>query len=91
MKMSKVEVGEVFSIGDGNEEYDVEVIATLNVDNNEYVAVAYVDNLEEGVEEDIEIFFLKVDEEGDFEEIESDDEFEAVSKAFDKMIDDFEG
>lgn len=89
--MSKVEVGEVFSIGDGNEEYDVEVIATLNVDNNEYVAVAYVDNLEEGVEEDIEIFFLKVDEEGDFEEIESDDEFEAVSKAFDKMIDDFEG
>jgi len=87
--MSKVEIGEVFSIGDGNEEYDVEVIATLNVDGKDYVAVAYVDNIDEEAE-DIEVFFLRVDGDEDFEDIESDEEFDKVSEAFDVMIEELE-
>ena len=36
------------------------------------------------------VFFLKVDGEGDFSAIESDDEFDKVSSAFDEMMDEEE-
>ena len=89
--MEKVEIGEVFSISDeNNEEQDVEVLATMTLEDRQYVAVCFVEDLKQENDEDIDVFFLKVDEEGDFSAIESDDEFEKVSLAFDEMMDEEE-
>jgi len=86
--MSKIETGEVFTISDeNNEEQEVEVLATMTLENTEYVAVSFVEDLKEEKDEDIDVFFLKVDEEGDFAAIESDDEFDKVSSMFDEMMD----
>ena len=46
--MEKIEVGEIFSISDDvNEEHDVEVIATLELEGTQYVAVSFVEDLED--------------------------------------------
>ncbi|KIY23351.1 MULTISPECIES: DUF1292 domain-containing protein [Mesobacillus] len=83
--MEKMEVGEVFTISDESEiEQEVEVIATLNIDGSDYVAVSFVEDLKISTDEEIDIFFLKLDEDGDFAAIESDEEFEKVSVAFDE-------
>ena len=84
--MAKIEVGEVFTISDEeNEEQEVEVLAALTLDGAEYAAVSFVEDLKDG-EDDIDVFFLKVDQDGDFSAIESDEEFEKVSDAFDTML-----
>lgn len=89
--MDKIEVGEVFSITDGNdEEQEVEVLATINLEGTDYAAVAFVEDLQEETEDDIDIFFLKVDEEGDLAAIESDDEFTKVTEAFEAIMDEEE-
>lgn len=85
--MDKIEVGEVFTISDENEEEnEVEVIGTVTIEGTDYVAVSFVEDLQEETDEDIDIFFLKVDQDGDFAAIDSDDEFEKVSTAFDEMV-----
>lgn len=85
--MEKLEVGEVFTIGDENDvEQEVEVIGTLTIEGTDYAAVSFADDLKEETDEDIDIFFLKVDEDGDIAAIESDDEFEKVSAAFEEML-----
>lgn len=85
--MDKLEVGEVFTISDENdEEQEVEVIGTLTIEGVDYAAVSFVEDLQTETDEDIDIFFLKVDHDGDFAAIESDDEFEKVSSAFDEMM-----
>ncbi|PLT35612.1 DUF1292 domain-containing protein [Bacillus sp. V5-8f] len=85
--MEKVEVGEIFTISDADdEEQEVEVLAMLTLENTDYVAVSFVEDLREENEGDIDIFFLKVDEEGDLSAIESDTEFERVSVAFDDIL-----
>lgn len=85
--MEKIEVGEVFTISDENsEEQEVEVIGTVTIEGADYVAVSFVEDLQEVTEEDIDIFFLKVDSDGDFSAIESDEEFEKVSSAFDELM-----
>ena len=57
--MEKVEVGEIFSISDENNEMlDVEVLATLTLENHEYVAVSFVEDLREEADEDIDVFFF---------------------------------
>jgi uncharacterized protein YrzB (UPF0473 family) len=89
--MAKVEVGEVFSISDGDgEEQEIEVLGVITIEGTEYAAVAFADEVHEESEEDIDLFFLKVDEEGDLEAIESDEEFTKVSIAFEKMMDEEE-
>lgn len=86
--MEKIEVGEIFTISDeSNEEQEVEVLAALTLDGNDYVAVSFLEDLQEETEDDIDIFFLKVDEDGDFSAIETDEEFDKVSAAFDVMLD----
>ncbi|MDR4886199.1 DUF1292 domain-containing protein [Fredinandcohnia sp. QZ13] len=86
--MEKVTVGEVFSISDeSGEDQDVEVLGVVTIEGTEYAAVGFLDDLEEDTEEDIDVFFLKIDEEGDFSAIESDEEFEKVSAAFDEIFD----
>lgn len=85
--MEKIEVGEIFTIVDENDdEQEVEVLASMELEGNEYVAVSFVDDIKEDSEEDIDVFFLAVDEDGDFVAIETDDEFEKISEAFDDLL-----
>ncbi|MEH7438980.1 DUF1292 domain-containing protein [Neobacillus drentensis] len=87
MNMSKIEIGEIFTISDENDdEQEVEVLGVMTIEGSEYVAVAFADEVKQETEEDIDIFFLKVDEDGDFTAIESDEEFDKVSEAFDDMM-----
>ncbi|UTR10395.1 DUF1292 domain-containing protein [Evansella sp. LMS18] len=93
--MEKLEVGEVFTISDDNdEEQEVEVLAKMSMDGHEYVAVSFVEDLHEEEEdsdsEGIDVFFLKADEDGGLSAIESDDEFDKVSAGFDELLDDAE-
>ncbi|WP_174733519.1 DUF1292 domain-containing protein [Mesobacillus harenae] len=89
--MDKVEVGETFIITDEeNQDQEVEVIATLGIDGTDYLAVSFVEDLQEAEEGDIDIFFLKVDDEGDLAAIETDEEFEKVSTAFEEVMDEEE-
>ncbi|WAA08611.1 DUF1292 domain-containing protein [Fervidibacillus albus] len=89
--MEEIEIGEVFTITDENdEEQEVEVIAKATVDGTVYVAVSFVEDLEEDTEEDIDVFFLKVDKDGDLDALETDEEFEKVYDVFDEMFEDDE-
>ncbi|MDQ0227468.1 DUF1292 domain-containing protein [Metabacillus niabensis] len=89
--MEKIEVGEIFTITDeNNEENEVEVLAVVTLENSDYVAVGFVEDILEESEEEIDVFFLKVDEDGDFSPIESDEEFEKVSVAFEEIMEEEE-
>ncbi|WP_410982593.1 DUF1292 domain-containing protein [Bacillus cereus] len=89
--MSEIEVGEIFILSDeSNEEQEVEVLGTMNVEGAEYIAVGFVEDIQTETEEDMDIFFLKVEEDGEFSYIESDEEFEKVSAAFEKIMDEQE-
>ncbi|WNF20868.1 DUF1292 domain-containing protein [Mesobacillus jeotgali] len=85
--MEKLEVGEAFTISDENDaEQEVEVIGTVTIEGTDYAAVSFVEDLQTETDEDIDIFFLKVDVDGDLAAIDSDEEFEKVSSAFDEML-----
>ncbi|SOC39699.1 DUF1292 domain-containing protein [Ureibacillus acetophenoni] len=87
--MEEIKVGEIFTIGEEDgEEQEVEVLAAINIEGTQYVAVGFVEDLKEETDEEIDVFFLRVDEEGDFEAIESDEEFDKVSNAFDEILED---
>ncbi|PFR30979.1 DUF1292 domain-containing protein [Bacillus cereus] len=89
--MAEIEVGEIFTLSDeSNEEQEVEVLGTMNVEGAEYIAVGFVEDIQTETEEDIDIFFLKVEEDNEFSYIESDEEFEKVSAAFEKILDEQE-
>ncbi|MFO1443920.1 DUF1292 domain-containing protein [Bacillus sp. Bva_UNVM-123] len=81
--MVNIEVGEIFTNDQGEE---IEVLAVLKMEGTKYVAVGFVEDLLEEMEGDIDIFFLKVNQDGDFTDIESDEEFDRVSSAFDEII-----
>lgn len=81
--MESVEVGEIFTNEEGEE---LEVLAVVNLEGTEYVAVGFVEDLQEETEEDIDIFYLKVNQDGDFTAIESDEEFDRVTSAFDEIM-----
>jgi len=89
--MAKIEVGEIFTISDETEqEQEVEVLASITIEGTDYAAVAFVEDIQEDSEEDMDIFFLKVDEDGDLAAIDSDEEFDKVSAAFDELMDEEE-
>jgi uncharacterized protein YrzB (UPF0473 family) len=89
--MANIEVGEVFTISDETEqEQEVEVLASINILGTNYVAVGFVEDIQEETEDDIDIFFLKVDEDGDLTAIESDEEFDKVSAAFEEIMEEEE-
>jgi hypothetical protein len=84
--MEKIEVGDIFTIfNENDEEQEIEVLATLNVEEVEYVAVGFAEEIERETEEDIDIFFLRVEDGEELSEIESDEEFEKVSVAFEAL------
>jgi uncharacterized protein YrzB (UPF0473 family) len=88
IQMANIEVGEVFTISDEtDQEQEVEVLASINIEGTNYVAVGFVEDIKEETEDDIDIFFLKVDGDGDLTAIESDEEFDKVSAAFDEIMD----
>jgi uncharacterized protein YrzB (UPF0473 family) len=84
-----IEIDEVFTMVDqegvGQE---VEVLGALDLENQHYIAVAYLDELEdeEKNEEDLDIFFLRVNENDELSVIEGDEEFEKVSTAFEAAM-----
>ncbi|OIJ15234.1 DUF1292 domain-containing protein [Anaerobacillus arseniciselenatis] len=89
--MEKIEIGEVFTISDeNNEEHEVEVLANMTLEETEYVAVSFVEDLKEENDADIDVFFLKVDEDSTFSAIDSDEEFDKVSVAFEQFMDEEE-
>ncbi|MDQ7861827.1 DUF1292 domain-containing protein [Peribacillus frigoritolerans] len=67
---------------DSDEGHEVEVLGSLDVEGTEYVAVGLLEDIEEDTDEDIDIFFFRVEGEGELLDIESDEEFEKVSLAF---------
>ena len=79
-----IEVGEIFTLVDENEEeQEVEVLGTLEIEGANYIAVSFAEEIEEDTEEDIDVFFLRVDTDGELVAIQSDEEFEKVASAFD--------
>lgn len=89
--MDKVEVGDIFIVQDENDqEQELEVLGTMDVEGSTYVAVAFVEEIEKQTTGDVDIFFLKVEEDGELSEIESDEEFDKVSSAFEGVVEEQE-
>lgn len=85
--MDEIKVGEVFTISDETEEdQSVEVLAKVTLEGTDYVAVSFSQDLQEDSEDDIDVFFLKIDDDRDITAIESDEEFYKVSEAFDAIL-----
>ncbi|WP_071459767.1 DUF1292 domain-containing protein [Bacillus massilinigeriensis] len=85
--MEKLEAGEIFTVSDDhNEDQEVEVLAVLSIDGTDYAAVSFVEDLLQADDQDIDVFFLKMDEENDLAAIESEEEFNKVSRAFAEMV-----
>ncbi|MEK3886720.1 DUF1292 domain-containing protein [Bacillus sp. FSL K6-3431] len=85
--MEKIEVGEIFTISEEDEqEHEVEVLATTEFEGTEYAAVSFVEDLQQEDNEDIDVYFLKIDKDGDLAAIENDEEFEKVTAAFEEML-----
>lgn len=81
--MEKIEVGDIFTLFDENdEEQEIEVLGTLSIDGIDYAAVGFAEETQDDSTDDIDVFFLRVEEGEELSIIESDEEFEMVSKAF---------
>ncbi|ART76518.1 DUF1292 domain-containing protein [Sutcliffiella horikoshii] len=86
--MEKIEVGDIFIVTDENDqEQELEVLGTMDVADSVYVAVGFVEEIAKETTGDVDIFFLKVEEDGELSEIETDEEFNEVSAAFEAMVD----
>ena len=86
--MEKIEVGEIFTLSDeDDQEQEFEVLGIMNVEGMEYVAVGLVEDIQQETGEDIDIFLFRVEEDGNLSHIESDEEFEQVSAAFEGSMD----
>ena len=91
--MGKENDGTIVTLLDeeGNEQ-EFEHLASLEYKDAEYVAlVPYYENPEDLVEDDGELVILKiVEEKGEefLEPIDNDEEFDAVSEKFEKMLED---
>ncbi|OIK12736.1 DUF1292 domain-containing protein [Peribacillus sp. B-H-3] len=89
--MEQIETGKVLQVEDENGgKQDVEVLGTINITGTEYAAVSLVEDIQEVSNEDIDVFFLRVGRDGNLTSIESDEEFEKVSAAFDEVMADQE-
>jgi uncharacterized protein YrzB (UPF0473 family) len=81
--MEKVEVGNIFVLLDENEqEQEIEVLGTLTIDEVEYAAVGFAEETQDESKEDIDVFFLRVEDGDELSVIETDEEFDRISAAF---------
>lgn len=79
----KIEVGNIFTVLDENDqEQDMEVLGLLTVEEVDYAAVGFVEDIQAETEDDIDVFFFRIEDEGELSFIEVDEEFEKVSAAF---------
>ena len=84
--MERIETGEIFTILDENDqEQDIEVLGKMTIEGHDYIAVAFVEEVLIETEEEIDVFFLKIEDDGERSSIEDDDEFEKVSAVFEEM------
>lgn len=84
-KQNKIDVGTIFTVIDENDqEQEMEVLGLLAVEDTKYAAVSFIADIQEDSEEDIDIFFFRVEDDTELSMIESDEEFEKVSAAFAK-------
>jgi uncharacterized protein YrzB (UPF0473 family) len=84
--MERIETGEIFTILDENDqEQDIEVLGKMTIEGHDYIAVAFVEEVLIEKEEEIDVFFLKIEDDGEWSSIEDDDEFEKVSAVFEEM------
>lgn len=89
--MEKIEVGEILTLSyEDDQEQDYEVLGTIAIEGVDYIAVGLIEDVEQETEEDIDVFFLRVADNGEFFDIESEEEFEKVSAAFDEVLQDEE-
>ncbi|MED3851661.1 DUF1292 domain-containing protein [Priestia megaterium] len=84
--MERIETGEIFTILDENDqEQDIEVLGKMTIEGHDYIAVAFVEEVLIETEEEIDVFFLKIEDDGEWSSIEDDAEFEKVSAVFEEM------
>ncbi|BFI99803.1 DUF1292 domain-containing protein [Priestia sp. YIM B13446] len=84
--MERIETGEIFTILDENDqEQDIEVLGKMTIEGHDYIAVAFVEEVLIETEEEIDVFFLKIEDDGEWSSIEDDEEFEKVSAVFEEM------
>ena len=82
-EMEKVEVGNIFVLLDENgEEQEIEVLGTLTIDEVEYAAVGFAEETQDESKDDIDVFFLRVEDGEELSMIETDEEFDRISAAF---------
>lgn len=82
----KLDIGSTFKVLDeNNQEQEMKVVGYLTVEQMEYVAVIFLEDIQEDSEEDIGIFFFRLDEDKNFVMMDSDEEFENVSAAYIKL------
>lgn len=82
----KLDIGNTFKVLDENDqEQELKVLGYFTVEDTEYVAVIFIEDIQEDSEEDIGIFFFRVVENKNFVMMESEDEFENVSAAYIKL------
>ena len=87
--MAKVEVGEILILeGENGQEEEMEVLGTLDVEGTEYAVAGLVEEIQRETNDDMEIFFFRIDEEGELHEIESDDEFQKVARVLEENMKD---
>ncbi|MEW9668944.1 DUF1292 domain-containing protein [Ammoniphilus sp. 3BR4] len=85
--MDPIEVGEIFTLVDeNNEEQEVEVLGMMEIEGSNYIAVSFLQEIEENEDEDIDVFFLRIDGDGELAAIESDEEFDKVAQAFESAM-----
>lgn len=85
--MERIETGEIFTILDENDqEQDIEVLGKMTIEGHDYIAVAFVEEVLIETEEEIDVFFLKIEDDGEWSSIEDDDEFEKVSAVDRKSV-----
>ncbi|MEI2444114.1 DUF1292 domain-containing protein, partial [Priestia megaterium] len=83
--MERIETGEIFTILDENDqEQDIEVLGKMTIEGHDYIAVAFVEEVLIETEEEIDVFFLKIEDDGEWSSIEDDEEFEKVSAVFEE-------
>ncbi len=81
--MEKVEVANIFALLDENgDEQEIEVLGTLTIDEVEYAAVGFAEETQDESKEDIDVFFLRVEDGDELSVIEIDEEFDRISAAF---------
>ena len=66
----------------------MEVLGTLDVEGTEYAVAGLVEEIQRETNDDMEIFFFRIDEEGELHEIESDDEFQKVARVLEESMKD---